>query len=347
MTDSEVAVIGAGPAGSACAAVLAERGLDILLVDDGRRHGSWAGESLPPGGMDLMRSVFGDDVLDGHSRAYGVRSSWGSDELATTDFIATPLGDGLVLDRGRFDVQCRDHARFRGATVIRGRVGAVSSMGGEWTIAMQGGSRIRSRWLVDATGRSSSVGVRIGARRVRSDRLVAQVLVTDDRGDPVAGTLIEAVAEGWWYSTPLPGHRRVIALLTDADLLAPLGERTSHWYGALAQTRHVRVVVGPINGDEHPAVHRADTSVLQPLAGERWCAIGDAAASWDPLSSQGLVSAVLIGARTGRALDDSAAMEALARDVHLLCSEHAALQSYYYGMEDRWANEPFWQRRHG
>ena len=148
MTDSEVAVIGAGPAGSACAAVLAERGLDILLVDDGRRHGSWAGESLPPGGMDLMSSVFGDDVLDGHSRAYGVRSSWGSDELATTDFIATPLGDGLVLDRGRFDVQCRDHARFRGATVIRGRVGAVSSMGGEWTIAHL--PRARTRRLSQA-----------------------------------------------------------------------------------------------------------------------------------------------------------------------------------------------------
>ena len=343
--DSDVVIVGAGPAGSACASVLTGRGLTVLLVDDGRRHGSWAGESLPPGGIDLMRSVFGDDVVVGHRSAYGVRSSWGSGELGTTDFITTPLGDGLVLDRARFDAQCRDHARSRGATVIPGRFAAMSSSGAEWTSTMQDGGRVRSRWLIDATGRSSSVGVRIGARRERSDRLVAQVLVTEDRGDPVAGTIIEAVPEGWWYSTPLPGNRRVVAMLTDADLLAPTGDRSARWHSALARTSHVSDAVGTITGDGEPAVHRADTSVLHPMSGDRWCAIGDAAASWDPLSSQGLMSAVLMGARAGRALDDETAMQALERDIHLLRSEHAALQSYFYGLERRWADDAFWHRR--
>lgn len=294
-----------------------------------------------------MRSVFGDEVLEGHRHAYGVRSSWGTDELVMTDFIATPLGDGLILDRTRFDAQCRASARSRGATVIAGRFGSVSSVGGEWMSTMQDGSRVRSRWLVDATGRVSAVGGRIGARRVRSDQLVAQVLVTEDHGDPVAGTLIEAVPEGWWYSTPLPGQRRVIALLTDADLLAPPKDRAACWYSGLARTSHVSAVVGVFAGDVEPAVHRADTSVLRPLAGERWCAIGDAATSWDPLSSQGLVSAVLMGARAGRALDDATAMEVVERDLHLLRSEHAALQSHYYGLETRWPNELFWHRRQG
>ena len=347
MIDADVVVVGAGPAGSACAAVLARRGYEVVLVDDGRRHGSWAGESLPPGGIDLMRSVFGDDVLEGHRRAYGVRSAWGSDELVMTDFIATPLGDGLVLDRTRFDAQCRANARSRGARAIAGRVGSVTSSGGAWMSTIHGGSVIRSHWLVDATGRVSAVGGRIGARRVRSDRLVAQVLVTSDRGDPVAGTLIESVPEGWWYSTPLPGHRRVIALLTDADLLALPGDRAVSWHAGLARTIHVSSVVGRIEGDEEPFVHRADTSVLHPLAGERWCAIGDAAASWDPLSSQGLVSGVLMGARAGQALADADAMKDLERDVHLLRSEHAALQSHYYGLEKRWPREPFWLRRQG
>ena len=63
--------------------------------------------------------------------------------------------------------------------------------------------------------------------------------------------------------------------------------------------------------------------------------IGDVAASWDPLSSQGIMSAVLMRARVGRALDDVTAMQELEGDIHLLRSEHAALQAHFYGMDRR------------
>ena len=180
---------------------------------------------------------------------------------------------------------------------------------------------------------------------MRTDLLVSQVVSVPDRGDSVAGTLIESVPEGWWYSTPLPGGRRVLALLTDADLLAPVHQRSDHWRTSLGATVHLRPIAGEIAADVEPALHRADTSVLGPITGERWCAIGDAAASWDPLSSQGVVSAVLIGARAGRAIPDPAALQGLESDLHLLASEHAALQEHFYGLERRWPKEPFWQRR--
>ena len=345
MTDPDVVVVGGGPAGSACAAELAGAGRRVVIIDDGRRLGSWAGESLPPGGIGLITSVFGDGVLEGHRPAYGVRSAWGSDDLATTDFVSTPLGDGLILDRARFDEQARAHARSRGASVINGRLQSVDADGDSWVCTLQDGRRLRSHWVVDATGRSASVASRVGARRAHADRLVAQVLAVPDGGDAVAGTIIESVPEGWWYSTPLPDGRRVIALLTDADLLAPAGERSARWRTALGATVHLRSAAGEIAGFAEPALHRADTSVLHPILGERWCAIGDAAAAWDPLSSQGVVSAVLVGARAGRAIPDPAALQGLESDVHLLVSEHAALQAHYYGLERRWPDEPFWHRR--
>lgn len=345
MTDSDVVVVGGGPAGSACAAELSGVGHAVTLVDDGRRLGSWAGESLPPGAIDLITSVFGEDVLEGHRRAYGVRSAWGSSDLGSTDFMSTPLGDGLILDRARFDEQARAQARSRGASVIAGRVQSVEADGDSWTCTLHDGRRLRSSWLVDATGRSASVASRLGARRARADRLMAQVLTVPDRGDAIAGTFIESVPEGWWYSTPLPDGRRVIALLTDADLLPADADRSARWRSALEATVHLRSAAGEITSDVEPSLHRADTSVLHPMAGERWCAIGDAAAAWDPLSSQGVVSAVLVGARAGRAIPDPAALQGLQSDVHLLVSEHAALQAHFYGLERRWPDEPFWHRR--
>lgn len=174
---------------------------------------------------------------------------------------------------------------------------------------------------------------------------MAQVLAVPDRGDAIAGTIIESVPEGWWYSTPLPDGRRVIALLTDADLLPAGADRSARWRRSLAATAHLRTAAGEITVDVEPALHRADTSVLHPIVGGRWCAIGDAAAAWDPLSSQGVVSAVLVGARAGRAIPDSVALQNLQSDVHLLLSEHAALRAHYYGLERRWPDEPFWHRR--
>ncbi len=345
MTDSDVVVVGGGPAGSACAAELSGSGHGVTLVDDGRRLGSWAGESLPPGGIGLITSVFGDDVIEGHRRAYGVRSAWGSSDLGSTDFVSTPLGDGLILDRVKFDEQARAHARSRGAAVISGRVQSFEADGDSWTCTLQDGRRLRSSWLVDATGRSASVASRLGARRTRADRLMAQVLAVPDRGEAIAGTIIESVPEGWWYSTPLPDGRRVIALLTDADLLPAEVDRGAQWRRALEETVHLRFVAGEITIDVEPALHRADTSVLHPMGGERWFAIGDAAAAWDPLSSQGVVSAVLAGARAGRAIPDPVALQTLESAVHLLVSEHAALQAHYYGLERRWPEEPFWHRR--
>ena len=229
--------------------------------------------------------------------------------------------------------------------MISGRVQSVEADGDSWICILQDGRRLRSFWLVDATGRSASVASRLGARRTRADRLMAQVLAVPDRGDAIAGTIIESVPEGWWYSTPLPDGRRVIALLTDADLLPAEAERSARWHRALEATVHLRTAAGEITVDVEPALHRADTSVLHPMVGERWCAIGDAAAAWDPLSSQGVVSAVLVGARAGRAIPDLVALQELESDVHLLASEHGALQAHYYGLERRWPDEPFWHRR--
>src|SRR5438132_1699652 len=54
-----VAVVGGGPAGAAAAVTARELGCAVELYDAGRAPGARPGESLPPGGEDLVREIFG------------------------------------------------------------------------------------------------------------------------------------------------------------------------------------------------------------------------------------------------------------------------------------------------
>jgi flavin-dependent dehydrogenase len=84
--------------------------------------------------------------------------------------------------------------------------------------------------------------------------------------------------------------------------------------------------------------------------GEAWAAAGDAACTWDPLSSAGILKAL----RTGRlaafvALDAMRGRpDAALRYTTILRSEHAAYleaRAWFYSQERRWRDSLFWRRR--
>ncbi|HEV2888119.1 MAG TPA: hypothetical protein VGX49_14500, partial [Jatrophihabitans sp.] len=78
---------------------------------------------------------------------------------------------------------------------------------------------------------------------------------------------------------------------------------------------------------------------------------GDAALSFDPLSSQGLLTALFTGRAAAQAIAATLAGsdQAIAGYVRRLDAIRHAYRSnlaLYYGFERRWAAEPFWARRH-
>src|SRR5205085_2696766 len=96
--------------------------------------------------------------------------------------------------------------------------------------------------------------------------------------------------------------RLIAAYMTDADLL-PKGRAQTYglWHHQLAQSCHTRIrAEGCTVADLHTldaASHR-----LEPAGGDGWLAIGDAALSVDPLSSQGLCSAMATGMRAANVI---------------------------------------------
>ena len=103
--------------------------------------------------------------------------------------------------------------------------------------------------------------------------------------------------------------------------------------------------VGPLLGAGPPVEVRlvnAATSRLDRPVGDGWVATGDAAAAFDPLSSQGILTAVLMGREAATALDDPAGYEARYGEIvaHFEVERLAT-----YRREERWPAAPFWARR--
>src|SRR5262249_30360679 len=97
--------------------------------------------------------------------------------------------------------------------------------------------------------------------------------------------------EGWWYSFGLPQNKLIVALITDPTVVKlAAGTRQSVWDVTLSQAPHTKRRIG--NEAKRLSVASVESARLNRMSGEGWIAIGDAATSFDPLSSHGLCNAL-------------------------------------------------------
>ena len=356
----DVAIVGGGPAGAATARHLAVAGFRVRLCEAAAMPAPKVGEGLPPSARPLLVELGLKEQLDEHRPSRGSRSLWGSDEIEEKDFLFSPWGAGWHLDRALFERQLLELAAAAGVDVRLGSpcVG-IAGEAGAWQVTTLGGTRFDARYVVDATGRAASLAQRLGGRREHSDHLLAFACTfARAADDPDANITLEATAHGWWYSAMIPGlapSRRMVVYLTDPR--SPTRREVAHAAGfeRLLKKTHL---VGPVCFGAGfaplgpPSGHPAGSSRLVPCGGPGWLAVGDAAMAYDPLSSQGLKSA-LEGARQaamGIELELGSRRECAATAYREFCESHWLFyrdrRRQYYQLEQRWPAEPFWARRH-
>ncbi|HEU0051974.1 MAG TPA: NAD(P)/FAD-dependent oxidoreductase [Longimicrobium sp.] len=355
-------VAGGGPAGAAAALALARGGRRVLLVEGRPRPSFRIGESLAPAARALLRDLGALDrfMADGHLARHGNLSAWGAPRVHASDFIFEPHGHGWQLDRARFDASLRACAAEAGAVLRVGtRVARTARDGdGGWEVTLRSADRdevARCDWLVDATGRSAALAREHGAARVRHDGLVAFFarFRPAREGDRDARTLIESAPDGWWYTALVPGGERVVAWLTDADLADRAALLAVEGFVAmLDRSLHVSEVLRKydyaIAG--RPVGADAGGARLERFVGEGWIGAGDAALSFDPLSSQGILTALYTGMRAGEAIHahlagDAEALPAYAERLEEIHRAYRENHAVFYGYEARWRELPFWSRR--
>src|SRR4051794_39550814 len=103
--DDDVLVVGTGPAGAVAAMLLAAAGVAVAVEPErieGHRRAN-VGETLPPPAR-LTFARLGLEALladAAHVASPGTVSSWGG-EVRIADFLFSPYGAGVHLDRRRF-----------------------------------------------------------------------------------------------------------------------------------------------------------------------------------------------------------------------------------------------------
>ena len=279
--------------------------------------------------------------------------------LQNNEFIFSLGGNGWHVDRMRFDRMLLDCAREVGTQIWSGFRTTDSEFAEDygWRLTLcgpAGRQEVESRFVVDATGRSAAFAVQHGARRLAWDRLIgvfarfkfsANTVPADPR------TLVEAQEDGWWYSALTPDGCMVVAWMSDADLIRARALRVAgNWLNHLHRSKLTQARVAQGSPELPPRLQAAQSQSLTKTSGPGWLAVGDAASTLDPLSSQGirkalytgkLASFVAIDCLTGRPSAQSRYDSLLVRDYH----HYNETKTWFYALEKRWPQSPFWSRR--
>lgn len=353
VTECDVLVLGTGAAGCAVATRLSMAGWQVVLagaeVADSPPSLQW----LSAAGEERLTRLRCPPTLSVETTP-GFLGIWG--EAGAGDPLADhPAADRRVVDGADLVTALRLQARAAGVRLTIGSATRVQQRDNGWRIQFRrprGGWRtVQSRFAVDASGRDAVVASALRVPRSNSDTLVAWrwALARPADQEPLM-TLIEAAPHGWWRSIDLASGRREVTFFSDHDLQAHQG---ADWDSVLALAAHAPATLQRMlecNPPELIHPYPAGCSALREAGGRGWLAVGEAAATFDPIGAGGLDFALVCADVACGAIAQALSGEPDAplrfnQLVRGACAAHALERQARYNAETRWTAEPFWQRR--
>ncbi|MBL3656272.1 tryptophan 7-halogenase [Fulvivirga sediminis] len=357
MTLQKIAIIGAGPAGCACAIRLAQiTNYQITIITTSEKD-FYIGECVPPEIKHslITLNVFNEFLNDQHIPSFGSCSYWGSPNPGYNDSILNPHGHGWHLNRKKFNhllmstaankpnINLIDNCTLRKITDPQTLI-YKDSDGLHHTLSFD--------FIIDASGAKSIVAKSFGEVQHHDTSLICIGLKFTQKKAvlPSHLTQIEAVKNGWWYATSLPHKEALIALFTHSTIVKDLHLNQLHPWQKRLQNTHTEKWLQ----DHHysPAskdliMFPAHSFCLSSIYGKNWLAIGDAAMCYDPITSNGIIKAVTEGIRAAEALKNENSchqdIKHISKDIKANYDHYRHVRSLYYNIEQRWPNSPFWQ----
>lgn len=353
----DVIILGAGPAGLALATRLASQ--KVLLLE---RHSEPAkdiriGESLPGAAKTLLQrlGVYAEFQSGNHLERSATISIWDKDEPVWLDYLRDPCGPGWLLDRRQFEQMLQGAAIRNGATILYGcRDFQLTQDDKYWSINIDN-ARHSAPVIVDASGRSAHLARRLGLAHSKLD---SQVCLHAFFESPIQQentcTRLLADRHGWWYSVRLANGKQVLAYHLDAKHPDRLHFQLSDNF--LKQARKHQLLADIIDQVKAVEVHTrpAGTAILDinnlENAGPGFLAIGDAAITFDPISSQGLFNALASAECAYKAINadvrnNPTALQEFKQELLAVISHYLAKLRLTYRGPERYAMEPFWSER--
>lgn len=307
--ECDILVVGGGPAGSTAAALLAERGHDVLLVEKERHPRFHIGESLLP----LNTAIFNRLGITDQVAAMGTHKP-GAEFVAdnTGKEVQFSFANGLdkrftsswQVRRADLDLLLFETAAAKGARTLQetrvmsfepGKPGVrarVTARGPE------GMMQIAPRFVLDASGRDTFMAGKLGLKQANKRNSTAAVYAhytgaefrTGDREGFISVHLAD---DGWFWMIPLADGVMSVGFVGDAaafkgrhrtpgELLAARIAASPTVSARMRDAVRVSDVTGTGNYSYHCATNMVDGCLM----------IGDAFAFLDPVFSSGVLLAM-------------------------------------------------------
>lgn len=318
--DTDVLIVGGGPAGSTAGILLARAGIATRILEAEPFPRFHVGESLLPHSLPLfdelgvheeIRSLPHTRVKEGASFVThdGSRHvTYWFDEAS-----APALPHAYQVRRDEFDAVLLDRARQEGADVREGVTVTAPLWEGRRLTGVAArdreghGAEVRARVVLDATGQASFLAGRMGWRfsypRHRKVASVGHVRGCWRPPGREAGNItIALTAGGWFWFIPFADDTTSVGVVLDVERWRELGGNGPEQAFAAAV------------GSTPEAQRRlADAVPLRPwaalqnfsyramhIAGDGYCMLGDASGFLDPIFSTGVFLATTTAASAAR-----------------------------------------------
>lgn len=328
-----VLVVGGGPGGATAAAILANEGARVTLLERERFPRAHVGESLQPAGITLLEThlgLAGEIAARGFPRKYGATYVWGETRTPWSVLFDARLDEDLPslpdeaalhaggyehafnVDRALFDdvilraairagVEVRENVEARTPVIEDGRVvGAVArdEHGRE--------ERVLADVVIDASGQRCWIGRALRlAEDVEDMRATATYTYFDGAGGApgVLGRNVQMVVsidEGWVWFIPISATCTSVGIVTRNR--ERMREQEFDRLLARAELPLAGARAIPDGRGQRLRFARDWSYACSRFAGEGFILVGDAACFVDPILSGGVDFAIRMGCRAALAI---------------------------------------------
>jgi len=308
MTNFDLLIIGAGPAGSFAAELLAQGGANVALFD-GRPPGE---PKACGGGVTGKALKTWPHLLNAVGRTINELDLYSPSGKKLHLELDEPFA---IYSRLAFDSYLRERARDAGAKVFNEKISMRKSKraAAAWTLKSESNAEFTGRILVGADGANSGIGKNLAGPLSASDMEVAfgyrAPLPADGEAPTVVAFLPRWIGYAWAF--PRPDHISFgIATTQDAFQHQPLDDLLWQFMiGYYSESGDTKRKFWANNSDQTQGIRQhleqtaeryaaripglADkTWETRRVCGEDWALLGDAAGFADPVTGEGIYYAL-------------------------------------------------------
>lgn len=317
--ETDVAIVGAGPGGSTCGALLRkyDPNLRVSIFEREQFPRDHVGESLLPMTCTFLDEMGVWDKIEacGFPIKIGATLRWGN-TADLWDFNFLPRGELLPearpakyeaqrkrtafqVDRATYDSVLSDHAQSLGCSIhYCSPVRDVWHEGNRITgLALDNGTTVSAKYYVDASGHAGILRRKMGVE-IEEPALLRNIAVWDYWRDGewavqlgVDGTRIQilSVGYGWLWYIQIGNDRTSVGLVCPADYYKESGLSIEALYQkAIGDEPKIAQLLKNARREGHLSTTKDWSFISKRMTGENWFLAGESQGFADPILSAGL-----------------------------------------------------------